>query len=178
MPYTPLHELFRNDFWGMDISFNSSHKSYRPLTILSYRLNVIYSNNKLDAFQFHATNVILYGLLCILSVPIYELFLRKKRFDGDIDDVAYFSSLLFTVHPIHTESVAGLVGRADILSSVLFFVVILLYSKVIHNRSLLMFFVAIFIICCAVLCKETAITALVNSPLYSYLSEFVKCFLF
>lgn len=37
MPYTPLENVFRNDFWGTDITSNSSHKSYRPLTILSYR---------------------------------------------------------------------------------------------------------------------------------------------
>lgn len=37
MPYIPLNEIFRNDFWGSNISLNSSHKSYRPLTILSYR---------------------------------------------------------------------------------------------------------------------------------------------
>lgn len=37
MPSTPLYTVFVNDFWGTDISLNSSHKSYRPLTILSYR---------------------------------------------------------------------------------------------------------------------------------------------
>lgn len=37
MPYTPIQSIFKNDFWGTDISLNISHKSYRPLTILSYR---------------------------------------------------------------------------------------------------------------------------------------------
>lgn len=37
MPTTPLSSVFKNDFWGTSISLNSSHKSYRPLTILSYR---------------------------------------------------------------------------------------------------------------------------------------------
>lgn len=37
MPFTPIENIFKNDFWGGDISLNSSHKSYRPLTILSYR---------------------------------------------------------------------------------------------------------------------------------------------
>lgn len=37
MPYTPIQNIFKNDFWGTDIGLNSSHKSYRPLTILSYR---------------------------------------------------------------------------------------------------------------------------------------------
>lgn len=29
---------FFHDFWGADIKSDLSHKSYRPLTILSYRL--------------------------------------------------------------------------------------------------------------------------------------------
>ncbi|KAJ8963524.1 hypothetical protein NQ314_005566 [Rhamnusium bicolor] len=161
MPFTPIRELFKNDFWGTDITLNSSHKSYRPLTILSYRLNVLYSYNKLDAFQFHATNVILYGLLCLLTIPVFELFLKKSKYNKDILDTAYFASLLFTVHPIHTESVAGLVGRADILSSVLFFIVILLYQKVrvAKGESVIIWFILTIILTgCAVLCKETAIS--------------------
>ena len=36
-PETPLAQLFQNDFWGTNIKNNKSHKSYRPLTILSFR---------------------------------------------------------------------------------------------------------------------------------------------
>ncbi|CAH1175783.1 unnamed protein product [Phaedon cochleariae] len=163
MPYTPILNIFKNDFWGTDITLNSSHKSYRPLTILSYRLNVLYSNKKLDAFQFHATNVILYGLLCLLSVPVFELFLKKSKYAMNIHDIAYYSSLLFTVHPVHTEVVAGLVGRADILSSVLFFIVILLYQKVRTSNgetAVVWFVISMVLTGCAVLFKETAISVL------------------
>lgn len=80
-------------------------------------------------------------------------------------DTAYFASLLFTVHPIHTESVAGLVGRADILSSVLFIIVLLVYQKVRNAKGeavILWFVIMIFLISCSVLCKETAISVLVS----------------
>lgn len=30
-------ETFYNDFWGANIQSNLSHKSYRPLTLLSFR---------------------------------------------------------------------------------------------------------------------------------------------
>ncbi|KAK3859525.1 hypothetical protein Pcinc_034374 [Petrolisthes cinctipes] len=33
----PLWHLFLNDFWGKPMSHPASHKSYRPLTILSFR---------------------------------------------------------------------------------------------------------------------------------------------
>jgi hypothetical protein len=32
-------QLWLNDFWGQDIGGEGSHKSYRPLTVLSFRLN-------------------------------------------------------------------------------------------------------------------------------------------
>uniref|UniRef100_A0AAR2JIP9 Transmembrane and TPR repeat-containing protein 4 n=1 Tax=Pygocentrus nattereri TaxID=42514 RepID=A0AAR2JIP9_PYGNA len=36
-PATPLNNIWKNDFWGSNLSSNSSHKSYRPLTVLTFR---------------------------------------------------------------------------------------------------------------------------------------------
>lgn len=33
----PISHAFRNDFWGTPMADISSHKSYRPLTILTFR---------------------------------------------------------------------------------------------------------------------------------------------
>ncbi|KAK7604608.1 hypothetical protein V9T40_005794 [Parthenolecanium corni] len=32
-----IAQLFRNDFWGTPMSDVNSHKSYRPLTVLTFR---------------------------------------------------------------------------------------------------------------------------------------------
>lgn len=37
-PDTPLNNIWTNDFWGSNLSSNSSHKSYRPLTVFTFRL--------------------------------------------------------------------------------------------------------------------------------------------
>lgn len=34
---TPLWAIFNNDFWGTKLTNKQSHKSYRPLTILTFR---------------------------------------------------------------------------------------------------------------------------------------------
>ena len=34
---TPVLQVFANDFWGTPMSDPNSHKSYRPLTILTFR---------------------------------------------------------------------------------------------------------------------------------------------
>jgi len=36
-PETALTELFHHDFWGSKLTSNTSHKSYRPLTVLTFR---------------------------------------------------------------------------------------------------------------------------------------------
>ena len=42
---------------------------------------------------------------------------------------ALVSSLLFSVHPVHTEAVTGVVGRAELLSSIFFLLAILVYTR-------------------------------------------------
>ena len=37
LPETPLSEIFRNDYWGQRVTSPSSHKSYRPITVLTFR---------------------------------------------------------------------------------------------------------------------------------------------
>lgn len=34
---TPVIKIFSHDFWGTRLTNQASHKSYRPLTILSFR---------------------------------------------------------------------------------------------------------------------------------------------
>lgn len=34
---TPVVKIFSHDFWGTRLTNHASHKSYRPLTILSFR---------------------------------------------------------------------------------------------------------------------------------------------
>lgn len=122
-----------------------------------------FSNMTLNAFHFHLTNVILYVILCNILLLTFEIILRKIRYK----EVAFLGTLLYTVHPVHTESVSALVGRADILSSILFLISFLLYRVVLIKNSLSLYLIVIFISGMAVLCKETAITVLVSLNSYN-----------
>ncbi|XP_041452725.1 protein O-mannosyl-transferase TMTC2-like [Lytechinus variegatus] len=102
---TPLTQLLTDDFWGTPIRHSGSHKSYRPLCVLSFRLN--YALGELDPFGYHLTNVILHVIATGLFVNVARRFLRGSP-------SVLFAGLLFASHPIHTEAVAGVVGRADV----------------------------------------------------------------
>lgn len=40
-PETPLSDLFIHDFWGNKLDSKTSHKSYRPLTVLTFRFVIM-----------------------------------------------------------------------------------------------------------------------------------------
>ena len=43
--------------------------------------------------------------------------------------MAQIASVLFAVHPVHTEAVTGVVGRAELISSVFFIMAVVSYRK-------------------------------------------------
>ncbi|XP_065353205.1 protein O-mannosyl-transferase Tmtc2-like [Cloeon dipterum] len=105
-PSSPISNLFSNDFWGTPMAHGGSHKSFRPLTVLTFRLN--YLAGGLDASGYHAANVLLHAVVSGL-VPLWAtLALRLPR------RTALAAGLLFAVHPVHCEAVAGVVGRAEL----------------------------------------------------------------
>ncbi len=120
-----LLDVFRHDFWGQDISNDLSHKSYRPVTTLSFRIN--HMIHGLHASGYHVANVFIYALTVVLT---YELGLRLMS-----KGAARFSSLLFCFHPIHVEAVASLVGRADSLCGVFYISAILAYVSCLNATS-------------------------------------------
>ncbi|MFA6107060.1 MAG: hypothetical protein WC745_05335 [Patescibacteria group bacterium] len=81
--------------------------AYRPLTMISYALNYVLLGQ--DARGFHLVNILLYALAA------YAGFLFLWRLTGGFG-LSFTAGLIFIFLPIHTEAVAGLVGRAEILS--------------------------------------------------------------
>lgn len=96
---TSLWGVFVHDFWGGHMSRPESHKSYRPLTVLTYRF-LNHWPSGLEPFSYHLVNV---GLHCAASL----LFLLvSQRLLGRGWSPLY-AALLFSVHSIHTESVSS-----------------------------------------------------------------------
>ncbi|CAG9768090.1 unnamed protein product [Ceutorhynchus assimilis] len=119
----PVKSVFENDFWGTPMADENSHKSYRPLTVLTFRINYLCFG--LTPVAFHATNIALHAVACLLftRVCLYVAGLKPP--------FATLAGLMFSVHPIHTEAVTGIVGRADVLACVFFLMSILAY----HGHS-------------------------------------------
>lgn len=136
-PDTPWAQLWRNDFWGTPVHTEESHKSYRPLTVATFRLNYVLGG--LDPFGYHLLNVILHGLCTYLCVFVAHVAFGSTDvavssgprivLHGVLIGAQVATGLLFGTHPVHTEAVSGVVGRAEVLSGVLYFSSFLLYVR-------------------------------------------------
>ncbi|XP_066865064.1 protein O-mannosyl-transferase TMTC1 isoform X8 [Kogia breviceps] len=160
-PGAPLRwGIFSNDFWGKGMAENTSHKSYRPLCVLTFKLNIFLTG--MNPFYFHAVNVILHCLVTLVLMYTCDKTVFKNR------GLAFITALLFAVHPVHTEAVAGIVGRADVLACLLFLLAFLSYSRSVDQccvggrfpprASPFFLLLSLFLGTCAMLVKETGIT--------------------
>lgn len=123
-----LKNIFSNDFWGKRMSDNTSHKSYRPLCILTFKLNVLLFG--LTPLYFHLVNLSLH--MCVTCL----LYCTCRTCVFSDHAPALVTVLIFAVHPVHTEAVSGVVGRADVLACLLFLLTFLSYVRSIgRSRS-------------------------------------------
>ena len=109
---TSLLELFQHDFWGGLMSRVESHKSYRPLTVLTYRyLNFYFS--ELQPYSYHVVNVLFHAAASLLFLFLCRLVVGG----GEGSELTYLGlplswpaigALLFAVHSIHTEAVSAI----------------------------------------------------------------------
>lgn len=126
-PAAPLRSLWVHDFWGQDVRGDGSHKSYRPVTVLSFRLNHAWGGG-LRPVPFHATNVLLHAVNCAL-VHAVARHVDSLRGGAQQRSFPLLAGLLFALHPVHTEAVTGIVGRAELLSAAFSLICLLLYAE-------------------------------------------------
>ncbi|XP_004391133.1 protein O-mannosyl-transferase TMTC3, partial [Trichechus manatus latirostris] len=128
-----------------------SHKSYRPLTVLTFRLNYLFS--ELKPMSYHLLNLIFHAVVSVIFLKVCKLFLDNRS--------SVVASLLFAVHPVHTEAVTGVVGRAELLSSIFFLAAFLSYTKSKGSDNSIVWApiaLTVFLVAVATLCKEQGIT--------------------
>jgi len=108
-----IPRLLTTPYWSGE---GRSNRLYRPLTLATFALNRMMGGG--NAWGFHLANALLHGAVAaLLFILLHELFGLKE--------MALIAAVFFALHPVQTEAVAGLVGRADLLSA--FFVLLALW---------------------------------------------------
>ncbi|XP_037949671.1 protein O-mannosyl-transferase TMTC4 [Teleopsis dalmanni] len=154
---TNLTAIFEHDFWGAPLKDVDSHKSYRPLTTLMFHFEY---KQGLRAKHMKAINLFFH---CINTLLIWRLIYNLK-----FKQEATVTSALFAIHPVHTEAVCGVVGRAELM----FCFIYLMAMQLTHLRKHLKVVADILVISLTfigIFFKETAITIPLTCVFLDYL---------
>ncbi len=109
----------------------SGESSYRPLVTMSYFIDCFLWGK--NSFALHFTNLLLH----ILSVLM--LFFMVRNFINN-DNVAFFSALIYSVHPLLSEAVNCVSFREDLMCAFFLFSAIYFHYKKFKFK---LFFVAV-----------------------------------
>lgn len=122
---------------------------WRPVLLISFAFD--YQLFKLNPLGYHLTNTLLHILVAILGFFLIYTLSRKKFL------LSYLPALLFLVHPLQTEAITYIAGRADPLSSVFALLTLIFYVnfRKKNNKKYLFFSLGTFLL--ALLTKEQSI---------------------
>lgn len=129
---------------------------YRPVTLLSYALNEQLTPG--SAAAFHAVNIVLHVAVTALVFVLGNLFVRNRT-------VAFIAAALFAVHPIHTEAVTSIVGRAELLVALFGLITLCATLRSQDTKQSGWDAVALLTFTAALFSKESAVTLLPLIPL-------------
>ncbi len=141
-----IPEIFTTHYSSLgDVKFE-----YRPVVLTTFALEFsLWGENP---FLSHLINIILYAIL------LFVLFKVLQRSFSDFSTLFVFLLvLLYATHPIHTEVVASLKNRDELLSSLFGFLFIYYVFKYMDRQKIINFILAILFLILGVLSKKSAI---------------------
>lgn len=127
---------------------NFSHLYYRPLSALSIVLDHLFWG--WSAFGFHLTNLTLHVINVLLVYVLTGQLLGRGV-------PAFFSALVFAVHPIHVEAVSWVPARTDVLATLWVLGAVGAYIHYRQTNRVVLLLLSGFFYWCGLLSKEVAI---------------------
>ena len=116
---TNLSQILNHDYWWP----MSVDRLYRPVTLISFLWNYAVLGNGENGTGYHQANFLLHAINVLLVYELALLLFRRRR------EPAFFAAALWAVHPVHTECVTNVAGRADLLAAMAVLAGLLLYTR-------------------------------------------------
>ncbi len=139
---------------------------YRPLSIVTFAIeHQFFGANQAVS---HTINVLLYALLGLLLFRVFSLFFPQTNNKGWYLSLPFLAALLFVVHPVHTEVVANVKGRDEIMTLLGALGALYCTYKFVFTKKYLFLFFSFCTFFLALLSKENALTFLAVIPLSLY----------
>ena len=153
-----IPEIFKTSYrFGMNIT---DYQLYRPLSkaMFAVEWNIAPDSPALG----HFINVLLFAFLCYMIFMVLTKYLK-----GDLL-IPFITSLLFAAHPLHTEVVANIKSRDEIVCFLLLMGTLWHLHSYVTNGSMKAYVAGISCFFIAMFSKESAITFIAVVPLLYY----------
>ncbi len=139
-------------------------KVYRPLAMISFALN--YRIGKFNVVGYHVVSVLFHTANAVLIYLLMRMFFGMETPSteipgrrNDAHKAAFFSSLLFAVHPVNTEAVNYIWQRSELMASFFYLLALVLFIKHLNGRrAYLCYLFSVISFMMALLSKEMAVT--------------------
>jgi tetratricopeptide (TPR) repeat protein len=108
--------------------FFSKYFSVRPGILLDIVYVFNWYISKGTPFFFHLFNILVYTVCVILIFVLCNILFNNRM-------LSFLSSLIFAVHPIHTEAVSWISGGSYALSSMFFIIAFIFYIDPVREKN-------------------------------------------
>lgn len=136
---------------------------YRPLSMITFAIEHQFAG--LNPSLSHVVNALLYGICGLFVYYLARLFWPAADRNKWYAHIGFWAAILFIAHPIHTEAVANIKGRDEIMA-VLFSLWAL--TAAFKARRLLDYAIVGLLYYLALLSKENSLTFLAVIPASLY----------
>lgn len=134
------------------IAEQTANQTFRPLSSFTFALNFFLFGE--SPASFHVVSILLNALAGFLVFRVVELLFENRR-------IAIFSTLLFLFLPIHTEAVAFIKARDEILSAIFILLSWIVFIRAVYGPKVRWWLLAgsagLFFV--ALLAKEFSLSA-------------------
>jgi tetratricopeptide (TPR) repeat protein len=164
-----IPDILKYDFfagyYGKDMNMVAGGR-WRPLSLVTYALEYeVFGENPHIS---HFINILLYALTGWLVFLILSYFFRNSEEKRWFRAVPFFAALIFIAHPIHTEAVANIKGRDEILTLLLSLWTLWISLKYAGSGKMKYLVYSGIIFFMGLLSKENAITFVAIIPFSIY----------
>ncbi len=140
---------------------------YRPLSQITFAIE--YELFGLNPFIGHLVNTIWYALLCcLIFLTLNRIFHYNSKKEKWFFSLPFIITMLYALHPLHTEVVANIKGRDELMSMFFSIAALYFYLDFVKKKNMLPGFLAGMSFFLALLSKENALTFLAIIPLTVY----------
>lgn len=151
-----LPDVFKED---LGAGAGKEWNAYRPFQVVTYMAD--HSIWELDPRGYHLTNVILHVLTALCLFWFLNILFNDHA-------VSLITSLFFVVHPIHTQAVSYIAGRADSLAAIFMLVTFILYLKQGGQKNIGLYILMLLSCTLAILSRENGLFLPVFILVYHY----------